>query len=79
MIIVDAKLSETTALTSGQNAAKNQVTKGNLSYKPKDSKGLDINFQELPTKINQGDAIPISGFYKLYGDGNQNFEGVIKL
>ncbi|WP_040287963.1 hypothetical protein [Bizionia argentinensis] len=79
MIIVDAKLSEKTALTSGQTAAKNQSGKGSLTYKPIDSKIKDEIFQDLPTRINQGDEIPIIGFYKLYGDGNSSFVDVKKL
>lgn len=79
MIIIDAKLSEGTALTSGQTSAKNHSGKGSLAYKPIDSKIKDENFQDLPTKINQGDEIPILGFYKLFGDGNVNFVGLKKL
>ncbi len=79
MVVVDAKLSEGTALTSGQTAAKNQSGKGSLTYKPIDSKIKDEIFQDLPTRINQGDEIPIIGFYKLYGDGNSSFVDVKKL
>lgn len=79
MVVVDAKLSEGTALTSGQTAAKNQAGKGSLAYKPLDSKIKDESFQDLPTRINQGDEIKIVGFYKLYGDGNSNFISIKKL
>ena len=76
MIVVDAKLSESTALTSGQTKAKNQVGKGSLAYKPANFKEFDELNNRLPTKISQGDVIPINGFYKLYGDGTGNFVNI---
>jgi hypothetical protein len=79
MIIIDAKLSEGTALTSGQTAAKNQAGKGSLTYKPNNIKELDELDIKLPSEIIQGDEIPIIGFYKLYGDGNNSFVDILKL
>ncbi|WP_232505648.1 hypothetical protein [Flavobacterium crassostreae] len=80
MVVVDAKLSEGTALTSGQTAAKNQSGKGSLAYKPIDSKIKDETSNlDLPDEINQGILIEIKSFYKLFGDGNSNFVGLKKL
>jgi hypothetical protein len=79
MIVVDTKLSESTKLTSGQTAAKNQSGKGTLAFKPNKKIEADEQGFELPTVIKQGNEIPISSFYKLYGDGNVNFVDIIKL
>lgn len=79
MIVVDAKLSEGTSLTSGQTTAKNQV--GNdvgLRYKENYPIDNDILEVELPSDINQGDEILIVGFYKMFGDGESTFVDVKK-
>ncbi|NRT17182.1 hypothetical protein HNP99_003561 [Flavobacterium sp. 28A] len=80
MVVVDAKLSEGTALTSGQTAAKNQTGKGSLAFKPQKAKTVDETTSlDLPDEINQGTLIEIKSFYKLFGDGNDTFKSVKKL
>ncbi|MFK8296577.1 hypothetical protein ACI760_10370 [Capnocytophaga canimorsus] len=77
MIIVDTKLSQNTALTKGQNIARQQAGNGSLAYKPKEIKSVDeITDTDLPKKIHQGQQIKIKSFYKMYGDGNNQFKGI---
>ena len=75
MVIVDAKLSQGTRLTPGQTAAKDNVGM-DLSYKPIAKVETDDLNQTSPKVINQGTQINISGFCKVYGDGDATFVGV---
>ncbi|MFJ1330757.1 hypothetical protein [Capnocytophaga canimorsus] len=76
MIIVDAKLSEKTTLSAGQAMAKQQAGKGSLAFKPKDTKVFDEFKNRLPKEMKQGQQIPLKTFYKMYGDGNNQFKGI---
>jgi len=79
MIVIDTKLSEFTALTNGQNAAKNYAGKGSLAYKSNNIIANDASGVRLPLSINQGNQIPILSFYKLFGDGNSKYMNIKKL
>ncbi|ATA90620.1 peptidase [Capnocytophaga stomatis] len=76
MVIVDTKLSEKTAFTKGQKLAQQQAGKGKLAYKSKEVKGEDELKIKLPKEIEQGEQIQIKAFYKMYGDGNNQFLGI---
>ncbi|MFJ1377558.1 hypothetical protein ACILPE_10410 [Capnocytophaga canimorsus] len=76
MIIVDTKLSEKTTLSAGQAMAKQQAGKGSLAFKPQIPKELDEFDVRLPAKIEQGQKIQVKAFYKMYGDGNNQFKGI---
>lgn len=76
MIIVDTKLSEKTTLSAGQAMAKQQAGKGSLAYKTQKSKDLDEFKTKLPKEIEQGEQIQVKAFYKMYGDGNNQFIGI---
>ena len=76
MVIVDTKLSKKTAFTTGQKLAQQQAGKGSLAYKPVESRVEDIDFKKLPKKIGQGQQIQVKAFYKMYGDGNNQFIGI---
>lgn len=76
MVIVDTKLSQNTALTKGQNIARQQAGNGSLAYKPKSTILKDIDNNDLPSEIKQGQQIQIKAFYKMYGDGNNQFKGI---
>lgn len=76
MVIIDTKLSEKTVFSTGQKLAQQQAGKGKLAYKPKEVKGLDEYDIELPKKIEQGEQIQVKAFYKMYGDGNNQFKGI---
>ncbi|MFK8271314.1 hypothetical protein ACI76L_09950 [Capnocytophaga stomatis] len=76
MVIVDTKLSEKTAFTTGQKLAQQQAGKGKLAYKPQSSIVKDLDKNDLPKKIEQGQEIEIKAFYKMYGDGNNQFLGI---
>ena len=75
MVIVDTKLSKTTAFTYGQAKGKNGVG-GKLTYKPNDIKTYDALNIRLPEEIKQDDEIPLRAFYKMYGDGRNKFIGI---
>ena len=75
MIIVDAKLSESTNFTDGQRDAKNHIGE-QLNYKQKERREFDYNMQSLPGNINQNDEITIIGFYKAFGDGDKAYSGL---
>ncbi len=76
MVVVDSKLSIDTDFTGAQKLAKKQVG-GALNYKAVDAQEIDrITGEKLPEPIVQGDAVPLKGFYKLYGDGSGAFGGV---
>ncbi|CEN46356.1 hypothetical protein CCAN11_1050003 [Capnocytophaga canimorsus] len=76
MIIVDTKLSEKTTLSAGQAMAKQQAGKGSLAYKPQSTILKDIDKNDLPKKISQSQEIQLKAFYKMYGDGNNQFKGI---
>ena len=75
MVIVDTKLSQSTKLTSGQQAAWNN-TGGKLNYKPSNIIDQDIDGFELPQGIVQDTEITLSGFFKVFGDGDASFLNV---
>ena len=80
MIVVDAKLSEGTQLSSGQTLAKNHVgSEQGLYYKQVENIKKDELEIDLPLEIEQESEIKILGFYKMYGDGDSIFIGVKKL
>ena len=80
MIVVDAKLSEGTQLSSGQTLAKNHVgSEQGLYYKQVENIEIDNLNRKLPEPIKQGDEIKILSFYKMYGDGNGTFIDIKKL
>ncbi|MFJ1428372.1 hypothetical protein ACILD6_07185 [Capnocytophaga canimorsus] len=76
MIIVDTKLSEKTTLSAGQAMAKQQAGKGSLAYKPDKVRKIDESSMDLPKEIKQGQEIEVKSFYKMYGDGNNQFLGI---
>ena len=76
MVIVDTKLSKKTAFTTGQKLAQQQAGKGKLAYKSKIAKESDEFDIKLQKKIEQGQEIEIKAFYKMYGDGNNQFLGI---
>ncbi len=76
MVVVDSKLSIDTDFTGAQKLAKKQVG-GALTYKAVNAKKADeISGMELLKPVKQGDAVPLKGFYKLYGDGSGACAGV---
>lgn len=76
MVIIDAKLSASTALTSGQNAAKNNIG-STIPKKTVAEIEKDLHGDFLPSKLTQGLEIKILQFYKAIGDGVDNFVDII--
>jgi hypothetical protein len=74
MIIADSKLSQSTNLTSGQQAAKN-ATGGSLTMRSLEI-SQDALKTALPTTLTAGAAISHVGFYKIYGNGSGVFQGI---